>query len=310
MIFADTLDELKIPPGAASVLTIGCFDGLHVGHKRIVERIDTAAGEFGALRGLLTFDPHPDLVVKKISGRYLIDTRAEKEKILAEMSLDFVVFFNFTPEFAAIPAGDFIDMLTARFGVRRIVVGSDTRFGFKGAGTVALLEEEGGKRGFDVDVVRKVVVHGEPVSSTRIREILGEGDVELAETLLGRPFRITGPVVHGDGRSRTDGFPPTVNIGVEREKLLPTDGVYAVTVEWAGRKENAVANIGLRPTVGGRARQVEAHIMGFSGDLYGADAAMEFVKYIRPEERFPDIETLKEKIQEDIRVAGKIFAGR
>ncbi|MFH1538669.1 MAG: riboflavin biosynthesis protein RibF [bacterium] len=332
MIVVDSLDALPGPEGAATgagvVLTLGCFDGFHVGHRRIVERLRAVADAHGARCGLLTFDPHPAQVIQGVAGPFLIDTRREKEELLRSQPLDFAVFFNFTREFASVPAEKFVREnlteagLAGRFRLRKMVVGPDTRFGHRGGGTVELLKVEGARLGFEVEVVEKVEVGGEPVSSTRIRELLEEGDVGKAGAFLGRPFRVSGKVVPGECRSRSDGFPPTVNLEVEGGKLLPRDGVYAVRVSHgrgdcraptsAVRPSRAgdcgVANVGVRPTVGGKTRTVEAHIFGFSGDLYGARVRIDFERYIREEKKFSTLEELKRQIQRDIEVAEKIFS--
>lgn len=326
MNIVDSLDALPEPEDAATgagavapvatpvVLTLGCFDGFHVGHRRIVERLRAAADAHGARCGLLTFDPHPAQVIQGVAGPFLIDTRREKEELLRSQPLDFAVFFNFTREFAAVPAEKFVREnlteagLAGRFRLRKMVVGPDTRFGHRGSGTVELLRAEGARLGFEVEVVEKVEVDGEPVSSTRIRELLGEGDVGKAGAFLGRPFRVSGKVVPGECRSRSDGFPPTVNLEVEGGKLLPRDGVYAVRIQWGEVEHSGVANVGVRPTVGGKTRTVEAHIFGFSGNLYGARAGIGFERYIREEKKFSTLEELKRQIQRDIEVAEKIFS--
>lgn len=308
MVIVNSLDELSGPEDTSVALTLGCFDGFHLGHRRIVRRLKEAGDELGARCGLLTFDPHPAQVVQGISGPFLIDIRKEKEEFLRLQPLDFAVFFNFTRDFAAMPPERFVrEVLAGRFRLRKVVVGPDIRFGHRGAGAVGLLESEGEELGFDVEVVEKVKVDGEPVSSTRIRELLAEGDVEKAGAFLGRPFRISGKVVPGDGRSRSAGFPPTANLEVEGDKLLPRDGVYAVRVSHGGSEDSGVANVGLRPTVGGKSRTVEAHIFGFDGELYGVPVGIDFVRYIREEKRFSTLEELKGRIRRDMEIAEKMF---
>ncbi|MEW5946283.1 MAG: bifunctional riboflavin kinase/FAD synthetase [bacterium] len=308
MKFINDLDGLSGEIGTASALTLGCFDGIHLGHRAILERVAAAPAREGcAARVVVTFEPHPALVLEKGRKNFLLTTREEKEALLSGYGLDFACFVPFTVEFARTPAAEFIETtLAGRLKARRVVVGADIRFGHRREGSVPLLEEAGRRFGFEVEVVERVEAEGEAVSSTRIRALLEGGEVEAAAGLLGRDYVVTGEVVRGAGLGARLGI-PTANIMTGPFKLIPGSGVYAVRAGIEGGGSPGVMNIGVRPTVGGGETTLEVHLMDFRGEIYGKRVTVSFVKRLRDEKKFPSLEKLKRQITRDMGIAEKIL---
>ncbi len=293
---------------APQVLAIGKFDGVHLGHRAILN----------AARGLLapeerlavmSFEPHPTyaLTGNPEYARWLTPRR-ERVRLFTELGVDAFYVARFDRAFQQLEPAAFVDGYLVPLRVRHVVVGPDFRFGRGGQGTVDVLRDLGRERGFDVQVVQPVEEHGHKISSSRIREHLREGRVEAAQALLGRPYVVSGEVVHGDKRGRTIGF-PTANLGGIDAYVLPKTGVYAafVEVEEAHHACSAhafgVLNAGYRPTVDGRAFQLEVHLLDFDGDLYGKTLRASFLRRIRDEMKFESLEALKAQIARDCEVA-------
>jgi riboflavin kinase/FMN adenylyltransferase len=281
---------------------MGVFDGVHVGHQAVIARAVAAAERDGGLAGLLTFDPHPIRVIAPSKApAALLATLEHKAEIVADLGVQLFLPLHFDANFAAMEASAFIERLTTA-PVRTLAVGEDWRFGRNRSGDVSLLAREAGKRGFRLEAVPPVMIDGDRVSSTRIRQAIGDGNLKAAARMLGRPYSVSGTVVPGDQLGRTLGF-PTANLptgGIQ----LPPAGVWAVLVrDQDGRLWKGVANLGMRPTVGGTEKRLEVHLFDFTGDLYGRNLDVQFVKHLRPEEKFASLEALRAQIDLDARAA-------
>lgn len=287
--------------GKGSVATVGVFDGVHRGHVRILETVASRARESGLTGAVLTFDPHPDQVLGKIKAqRFLLTTQHEKELLLANLGIDLSVIVEFTPELARLDTASFVEKyLLASLRLKELVLGHDFRMGRDRRGDRTLLRSLGAKHGFFVTDVEAVVVDGSPVSSTRVREAVQDGDMDRAATLLGRNYSLEGKVIAGEGIGRRLGF-PTANLSVDQRKLLPPDGVYAGYAELRGGVFKTAINIGVRPTLGGQNRLVEAHVVGLNEDILGEVVTLSFVVRMRPEKKFPSSEELRKAIAADV----------
>lgn len=283
------------------VATVGVFDGVHLGHVKVLEAVCSRAKELGLLAAVLTFDPHPDVVLGK-SGidRFLLTTRHEKELLLANLGVDLAMVVEFTPELARMDTPDFVQKyLLGSLCLRELVIGHDFRMGKDREGDKALLGRLGSKFGFTVADVEAVLLDGSPVSSTRVRGAVSAGDMVAAARLLGRNYSVEGIVAKGEGIGKDLGF-PTANLSIDEKKLLPPDGVYAGLAEVRGGIFKAAINIGVRPTVGGVNRLAEAHFIGFCGDIVGEQVSLHFVVRMRPERKFPNREELRKAIASDV----------
>jgi riboflavin kinase/FMN adenylyltransferase len=289
---------------SGDVLTVGTFDGVHLGHQAVLEEIARRAAASGGRSVLVTFEPHPLEIVNPQAAPQLLTTAAEKRVVLAESPVDHVMFLPFTPALAELPPERFVrEELEARFALAELVIGYDHGFGRGRAGGVELLRRIGREDGFAVDVVPAVERDGRPVSSTQIRRAVAGGDLETARDGLGRWYSVTGEVVRGAGRGRGLGV-PTVNLAPPHpRKLLPPDGVYAARVAWRGERRGAMLNLGPRPTFGEASRTLEAHLFDFEGELVGETVTVEFVRRLRDVMRFASAEALKSQLDLDRRDA-------
>ena len=282
------------------MLTVGTFDGVHLGHQAVLAEIARRAAASGGRSVLVTFEPHPLEVVNPPAAPRLLTTADEKRAVLAESPVDQVAFLPFTPLLAELPPERFVrEELERRYDLAELVIGYDHGFGRGRSGGVDLLRRIGREDGFEVDVVPAVVMGGIPVSSTLIRRAVAGGDLETARTCLGRWYAVTGAVVRGAGRGRGIGV-PTVNLASPHpKKLLPPDGVYAAQVAWRGERRGAMLNLGPRPTFGETGRILEAHLFGFEGDLVGETVMVEFVRRLRDVMRFASVEALRAQLARD-----------
>ena len=296
------------------VLTIGNFDGVHLGHQAILDLVISRAAALGGESVLYTFEPHPRRVLRSESDLRLLETFEQKIETLERLGLDAVVAEPFDLDFARTTPEQFVtEFVHEGIGPVEVYVGYDFHFGRDREGSMRLLTERGPHLGFSVTVVPEVLVEGRDVNSTRIRELLGEGDVEEAAVLLGRPFCVRGEVTRGDQRGREIGF-PTANLAPETE-ILPGPGVYwghlHVRGDGGSRRDAwpAVTNVGYRPTFrDGRDLIAEAHLIDFSGDLYGQEVDLTFEGRIRGEERFEGVDALRAQIARDVDTARKRLA--
>ena len=286
----------------ASVVTVGTFDGVHRGHQAILRYLLKRAQEQGGRSVAVSFSPHPREVLRG-EAVSLLTTLEERAALLEALGLDRFIVLPFTRDFAALSAADFVkEILVDRIGLHEVVMGYDHGFGSGREGNVQVMKELGQRYGFTVDVIPPQIVAEHVVSSTEIRMRLAEeGNVTMAAALLGRPYRLEGVVVRGDGRGRQIGF-PTANLEVaDPRKLLPLQGVYAVRVgiEAGPVRYGGMMNIGQRPTFNGSALRSEVHLFDFDKDLYGRTLRIEFVERMRAEQRFASVEALREQLFAD-----------
>lgn len=288
------------------ILTLGNFDGIHLGHRRIISRVVAKAEKESVPSVVYTFEPHPLKVVAPHRSPLLLLDMEDKKRLIGEMGIDYLVLAEFTKAFAATHPRRFVeDVLVKALGVREVWVGHDFSFGRGRTGTVEYLRELGLELGFKVRVLPAYRKGGLIVSSSLIRELVKTGEVRKAASLLGKEYRIKGRVVKGASVGREIGF-PTANLRVSSE-LVPKSGVYAAYASVGGVRRPAVLNIGTAPTFGGRASTVEVHILGFRGDLYGRKMEVAFVRRLRDEKTFKTKAALISRIKKDALRAREIL---
>lgn len=284
------------------VLTIGTFDGVHIGHKKIIDQLNEEASKIGGESVLFTFFPHPRMVIFPEShGLKLIQTQEEKLEKLKEMGLQNVIVFPFTFEFSRLTALEFVrDMLVNQLHVKKLVIGYDHQFGKNREGSIHFLRDVAETYEFEVIEIPAQDIDAVHVSSTKIREALNTGDIEKANDYLGAPFQLSGTVVKGKQLGRTIGF-PTANIQLANDlKLIPQNGVYAVKVFYQNECLKGMMNIGVRPTIEGKNDPtIEVHIFDFDQTIYGDNLRVELYKKTRDEQKFNGIEALKNQLKLD-----------
>jgi riboflavin kinase/FMN adenylyltransferase len=291
---------------SAPVLTLGNFDGVHLGHQEILRRNVARARAEGGTAVALTFYPHPVSVLAPQRAPQLLTGWRSRVERLAAMGVDAIIMQRFTTSFSHISARDFVRrFLVDGLGVRAVVVGHRVSFGRNREGDADMLRHLGGEYGFAVEVVGPVEVDGIAVSSSAVRAAITGGDLERAATLLGQPHSVSAHVVPGKRRGKALGF-PTANLRVGK-LLLPPDGVYAVHAHMRGNPHSGVANLGFNPTFGNRERSLEVHLFDFDGDLYGERLEMTFVGRLRGEVRFASKEDLAEQIARDVAEARRLL---
>lgn len=290
-----------------TVLTLGNFDGLHLGHQELIKMVMKRARETGAVGMVVTFRPHPLKILAPEKCPPLISIYEEKIALFEKLGLDVLVKIPFTLDFSAMSPEDFTrGILCDLLGAREIFVGYNYRFGKGRAGDVGTLKRLGKEYGFVVREIEQISLDGEVISSTKIRKLLAEGSVEHAARLLGRAYAITGVVVKGDGRGRGLGF-PTANIA-PKHSIIPADGVYAVRFFVREKFYDGIANVGMRPTFDEKRLTIEVHILDFDEDIYGEEISLYFLGRIREERKFKSPDDLVRQIASDIRTARKMLA--
>ena len=290
-----------LPPEVeGTVVTVGTFDGVHRGHRAVLREIEERGEERGLRSVLVTFDRHPLTVVRPEDAPPLLTTADEKKEILAQSGLDHVAFLPFTRSLSLYEPEEFVELvLVERFRVRELVIGYDHGFGHGRSGGVDTLRRLGRRHGFDVDVVGRVSVEGESISSTRLREAVREGRMEEAARGLGRPYSLRGPVVHGMGRGKDLGF-PTANLrSPEGGKLLPKSGIYAVRASLHAEIREGLVHLGPRPTFAGSPPSLELYLLDFDRDIYGETIRVDFLARLRDVLPFGSAGELVEQMQED-----------
>lgn len=289
-----------------SIVTLGNFDGIHIGHQRLLGRLAKRAKAKGCPSVVYTFEPHPLKVVASHKSPLLIVDIADKEAIIGSLGADYLVFARFTREFAATHPREFArKVLVKGLRAKEVWVGAGFSFGRQRSGTVEYLKTLGEEFGFKVFAVAPYKKGGQTVSSSRVRELIKAGDVKGAASLLGRNYSMKGRVARGNAIGNTIGF-PTANLKITSE-LVPADGVYAAYTVIDEKKYNAVVNVGAAPTFGKRARVVEAHILGFRKNIYNKKIAVAFIKRLRDEKKFSGKDALVSQIKKDIEKAEKLF---
>lgn len=282
-----------------AVVTIGNFDGVHLGHREIFRRLKRAAAELGGVSVVITFEPHPLKVLPVGKRLRLINTYAEKQTLIEASGVDYLVTIPFTPEFAAISADEFVrDILVERIGVVKVIIGYDYAFGRNREGNAEFLRRLGQELGFEVQVLEPIGDGTTVYSSSNVRRLIESGNVKDVVSLLGRHFSLGGVVVHGFHRGKGLGF-PTANLKTDKE-LIPRFGVYAVKVKIGDTVYDGACNIGDNPTFQDGGTSIEVFIFDYDGDLYGREVRLYFVERIRDEEKFADVETLQKAIARDV----------
>ena len=300
------LEDLR--PDRPTCVSIGAFDGVHLGHQAILQPMVEHAHTTGQAAVLITFYPHPAVVLRGRRPSFYLSTPEAKAERLLALGMDAVVTHPFNHDVAAIRATDFVTRLLELARMRELWCGEDFSLGHNREGTVTFLEAEGRQRGFTVHVTAPALVDGEVISSTRIRQTLRDGAVEQAARYLGRPFELSGQVVAGSHRGHQIGF-PTANLAVSDEIAMPAQGIYACYARLASGRHPAVTSIGVRPTfdTSGNGPTVEAYLLDFSADLYGQTLSLDFVARLRPEIKFAGIEPLRRQIEQDVEMARLIL---
>jgi riboflavin kinase/FMN adenylyltransferase len=296
--------------GEGTVVTVGSFDGVHLGHQAVVREVCERAARRGVPAVMVTFEPHPGSVLTPGEATARLTTAVERLEVAAELGLDRLMVVNFSAALAALPAERFVtEVLFGHCGMKELVIGADHGFGQGRGADSTTLPALGKRLGFEVVVVDPVPdASGQAVSSTRIREALAAGELGRAAAWLGRPYRLSARVIPGAGRGKTIGV-PTINLeGPPLEKALPPDGVYAVLVEWGGGTAGAMLNQGPRPTVGDVRRSLEAHLFGVEQNLYGRMVRIEWVERLRDVQRFASLDALRAQLGLDREAALRILA--
>jgi riboflavin kinase/FMN adenylyltransferase len=289
--------------GRGTVITVGTFDGVHLGHRRVLEEIALRARQANRRSLLVTFEPHPLEVVNPPAAPPLLTLANERREILAQSELDAVVFLKFTRELSQYTPEQFVRLLIDRFHLRELVVGYDHGLGRGRRGDVFVLEKLGRRLGFAVDVVDAVTVDSKPVSSTLIRRAVAGGDLATACRLLGRAYSMTARVVRGSGRGREIGY-PTINLQLpDSRKLLPPDGVYAVRVEWTNGQSGGMMHQGPRPTFHELHRSIEVHLFDTDAELYDREIKLWWIARLRDVMAFPSPQALKQQLDQDLAAA-------
>jgi len=292
------------------VLTIGNFDGVHIGHQKILQSVRERARTIGGTAMAVTFDPHPAKIVTPEKGVRVLTSFQEKMRLMELYGVEVTLCIRFDKEFSAIKPDEFVrDVIAGRIGARGVIVGHSYSFGKGKKGTTELLRRRSRQYGYIFRVIRSARLFGDVVSSSRIRSLLGRGRVSEASWLLGRPYMMEGTVIKGTGRGERILNIPTANICTLNE-LVPKEGVYAVKAEFEGKILDGAANLGKNPTFGENKVSYEVHILDFSENVLHKKLKVHFVDRIRDERSFPDVSALREEIKKDIEHARAILTGR
>lgn len=294
-----------------SWLTIGSFDGIHRGHQEIIHKLTAGAHAVGAPAVVLTFHPHPAVVLGKRKDAFYLTTPEQRAELLAGLGVDYVIVQPFNLVIAGMSAADFMSKINTNLDIKELWVGHDFAMGKNREGNIEKLREIGLSMGYNLEVLSPFTLDGEIVSSSRIREVLKQGEVREAARLLGRPYSLDGLVVPGDGRGRTIGV-PTANLSVWSEQQLPKSGVYVCRAEIDGQWLGALTNVGTRPTFDppDAAPRVEAHLLDFHSDLYGHTMHLEFLEWLRSEEKFTNVQALIDQMQQDILIGRNLLTSQ
>ena len=305
MAFHQALAQAKSPRD--TVLTIGTFDGVHLGHRRLLQHLKSLAESKDLLPGVLTFQKHPRIVLNPGAKLQYISALEERLTLIRGCGIDLVIAVDFTKELSSIKAKDFVALLCDQLKMKGLVVGPDFALGHQREGNIQVLKQLGTEMDFWVEPLEAVQIGTNAIKSNSIRNLISLGDVENTASMLGRWFSLTGTVVKGDQRGRTLGF-PTANLSLEPNLVIPADGIYATWVIVDGRRHQAATSIGVRPTFEIHGRTVEAFIMDFEGDLYGRSLTLEFTRRLREELAFSSVEALIDQMKLDVEQAREILS--
>jgi riboflavin kinase/FMN adenylyltransferase len=297
----------KTTPQGETLLTIGVFDGVHAGHRYLLEELQQRAAERRLLSAVVTFDPHPQSVLHPHQQLPWLSSLEDRIRTLEELGIKIVAVLTFTPKLAQLGAREFMSLLRKYLKMRGIMVGPDFTLGRGGKGNSSLLRALGGEMEFTVNIARPFTIEGEVVSSTLIRQALAQGDMRRVESLMGRRFYLRGKVITSDQRGRLMGF-PTANLDIKPQQALPDNGTYATITLVNGQRFPSATNVGTRPTFGDGERMVETYLLNYRGDLYGRQVRVEFVRKLRDEQRFPSAEELIVQMTKDVQEVDAILA--
>jgi riboflavin kinase/FMN adenylyltransferase len=299
-------DIMKYESDRPCVITLGKFDGVHKGHRKLIRKAGALAAKAGGRSAVFTFTVSPQVMMGERQMK-MITTNRERDEILRELGIDLLVECPFTEELRSMTPEDFVrELLVGRLHASAVVVGTDARFGKNRAGDAALLVELGDRYGFEVYVEEKEKDGDREISSSYVRERIAEGDMKRVQNLLSYPYFIAGEVVHGRHLGHTLGF-PTINTVPPAEKMLPPRGVYFTRTLVGGKWYQGISNLGIKPTVDGSQVGLETYLFDCSLDLYGQEARVEFLQFRRSEKKFESVEALKNQMDEDIQAADKFF---
>ncbi|MDH4291002.1 MAG: bifunctional riboflavin kinase/FAD synthetase [Dehalococcoidia bacterium] len=296
-----------ITPQGETLLTIGVFDGVHAGHRYLLKRLQQHAAEKNLLSGVVTFNPHPQSVLRPGDQLPCLSDLEDRVTTFQQLGLNIVAVLTFTPKLAQLSARDFMSLLKKYLKMRGIMVGPDFALGRGGEGNISLLRTLGDEMKFTVEVIPSYTINGEVVSSTLIRQALVQGDMKRVEKLMGRHFYLRGKVTTSAKRGRLLGF-PTANLDIKPQQALPDNSIYATITQVDGKQFPSATNIGSRPTFGEGKRMVETHLLNYRGNLYGKEIRVEFVRKLRDEQRFASAEELKVQIEKDVREVEAVLA--
>lgn len=286
-------------------VTIGSFDGVHLGHQNVIRQVVENAHLSGEAAVVITFSPHPAVVLRGISGPFYLTSFEQKAALIAKLGVDHLITLPFTQSLSHLTAQQFMQLLVSQLGMKELLIGFDFKVGYKREGTPTVLAQIGQSLGFNVTTLAPFMLEGIEISSSRIRTLLSQGQISQANAYLGRAYALQGEVVEGDGRGRMIGY-PTANISVSPERLLPMRGVYATQARLGSRVLPSLTNIGLRPTFHQRSSlNIETHILDFDEMIYHQELMVEFISFLRPEQRFYSTHELTEQIEMDIIEARK-----
>jgi riboflavin kinase / FMN adenylyltransferase len=301
-----SLDDVNI---RNTWLTIGSFDGVHLGHQRLILEMNHKARQADAKSVVLTFHPHPSVILKGKTGAFYLTTTSEKVKLLDALDVDFIITYPFTRELSQQTAQGFVVYLLEHLGFQQLWAGNDFALGKNREGDIKYLRHLGDELNYQVHVVDPISFNDQIISSSQVRKLLSEGRIEDANRFLGRSYEIEGKVIRGDGRGKSIGI-PTANLMTGDEKLIPCVGVYACKAKIKDKFWPAAVNIGTRPTFesADRGMHVEAHILDYSGDLYSKQLTIEFVSRLRGEQKFHSVEELINQVHSDISKTRQILS--
>ena len=299
----------ELSPEKDMVLTIGVFDGVHLGHKHLISQLKEQAGQQGLLSGVVTFRQHPQEVLSPQTRLPWLTDLTQRINLLKNEGVDIIAALSFTPELAQLSAHEFLSLLQKYLRMRGVVIGPDFALGRDREGNTNTLRALGQEMNFSVTVIPPIILSGEVVSSTAIRNALANGDMQRVRNLAGRPFSLYGRVITGVGRGIELGF-PTANLDIEPAQALPADGVYATWAYIGDRAYQSVTNIGKRPTFGGNERIVEVYVVDYHDNLYGDELKIDIIERLRGEKQFDTAGELKKQIAEDIKQGRAILSSQ
>lgn len=292
-----------------SWVTIGSFDGVHLGHQALIHHLVDGAHQAGAPAVVLTFSPHPAVFFNRVPLAYSLTSPEERKKLLESLGVDQVIQLEFDAELANLSAVEFMDQMKEYLGISHLLVGFNFALGKNRNGDVPTLQILGKERGIEVEVISPIIIEGENISSSQIRSLLQNQQIKEANRCLGRPYSLSGDVIHGEARGTRLGF-PTANINVPADRLIPGNGVYVTRARVNGDVFQSVTNIGIRPTFDHPlpAPRVEPHLLDVHEDFYSQHMTLEFIEFLRPEIRFPDSQSLIDQINRDVQRTREVLA--